>query len=126
MIHLSAYCNARLAWIVLFAAVLLAPPSQSAPAAKADKSPALKSKAARKSPEDRAIDLVQKQKEVRQWSALFKNGINPATGGRPGFMIDNHKGDLYTVRVVEDMPERSLTFKFYDVNIKTGKVTPSP
>jgi hypothetical protein len=37
--------------------------------------------------------------------------------------VDSHSGDTYKIVAVEDMPERQVTFGFYTVNLKTGKVT---
>jgi hypothetical protein len=77
-----------------------------------------------KSVEDKAIKLVNQKGEVKAWLKLFKGPGNtsPKTGGRPGWQVDGKRGDLVTVRVSEDMPERDVTFGFYDVNLKTGKV----
>jgi hypothetical protein len=106
---------------------------KSSPATKASatKAPATKSptkteaeKEAAKS-EDEAISLVNKENDVKQWLSEFKgpNGTNPKTEGRPAWRIEQHYGKIYVVHVLEDLPESQVTFGFYDVNLKTKKVT---
>jgi hypothetical protein len=75
--------------------------------------------------EDLAINLVNQTSDVKHWLNEFKgpNGTNPKTQGKPAWSIEEHKGNSYLVKVVEDMPDRQVTFAFYDVNIKTKKVS---
>jgi uncharacterized protein YcnI len=81
--------------------------------------------AASEAVEEKAIKLVNQKSEVKAWLKLFRGPGNtsPKTGGHPGWQVEPKKGDVVTVRVSEDMPERDVTFGFYDVNMKTGKVT---
>jgi hypothetical protein len=75
--------------------------------------------------EDLAINLVNQRSEVKHWLSEFNgpNGTSPKTHGRPSWSIEEHKGNVYLVHVLEDMPDRLISFGFYDVNIKTKKVT---
>ncbi|HEY9712899.1 MAG TPA: hypothetical protein V6C72_05485, partial [Chroococcales cyanobacterium] len=87
------------------------------------KAHAVKGKAAAKSAEDRAIELVEAQKDVKEWLKQFPNGTSKSTGGHPGFMVDPQGKDVYSVKVSEDKEDQDVTFGFYTVNLKTGKVT---
>ncbi len=78
----------------------------------------------KQSAEDKAIDIVAKQKKVKEWLANFKGPDQTSKiGGHASFRVDGHKGDRYTVIVAEDLPDRLVTFNIYDVNIRTGKAT---
>lgn len=82
-------------------------------------------RATAKSPDDEAIELVNKDSEVKHWLRLFKgtDGTSPNTQGRPAWRVEEHHGNIYLVHVLEDTPDRDVTFGFYDVNLKTKKVT---
>lgn len=80
-------------------------------------------RAAKVSPEERALALVEQVKEVKKWEKEFgPKGFNPATQGRPGFDVEEHHGSVYVINVFEDMPEHNVTFARYRVNVKTGSV----
>jgi hypothetical protein len=99
--------------------------SAKASSHKASVKPSQNSGALSNAVEDKAINLVNQNREVKAWLKLF-NGpgkTSPKTGGHPAWSVEGKKGNVVTVRVSEDMPERDLTFGFYEVNIKTGKVT---
>ncbi len=98
-------------------------PATKAPATKSPTKTEAEQEAAKS--EDEAINLVNKENDVKQWLSEFKgpNGTNPKTEGRPAWRIEQHYGKIYVVHVLEDMPEHEVTFGFYDVNLKTKKVT---
>ncbi len=77
-----------------------------------------------KTEEEYAIDLVQELPEVQEWMKLFSepNGTSPITGGTTGFAIDSGGSGLYTVHVYENLPERIVTFGWYEVNTITGGI----
>jgi hypothetical protein len=74
--------------------------------------------------EDRAIALVLKRKEVQTWRKNF-NGPEGTSrlGGREAYSVEGHEGEIYIVHVFEDLPDHVATFNWYEVNIRTGKVT---
>ncbi|HEY9676958.1 MAG TPA: hypothetical protein V6C76_03075 [Drouetiella sp.] len=75
------------------------------------------------SDEDRAINLVDRLKEVQAWKKEFgPKHFNPATNGRPGLAVEEHHGAVFTVQVFEDQPDHVVTFARYQVNVKTGSV----
>ena len=76
----------------------------------------------KKSKEDQAIELVWRRPDVKEWRKLFPNGKSKL-GGRAVAAVDHGKGDVYTVHVYEDLPDHTATFNWYDVNLKTGKIT---
>jgi len=93
----------------------------AAPASVKAHSPAratLKTKAA----DERAIDIVWRRPEVKKWLSQFPHGT-AKTGGHPAATADHDKGDVYSVHVYEDLPDHTATFNWYEVNVKTGKVT---
>jgi hypothetical protein len=122
-----------LASLTALTALTSAPASAAAPIAKdkiakgkriAQSKVAKKSapKAEEKSDEDRAIDLVWRRTEVKAWLKLFAKGTSKL-GGHAAASADHDQGDLWSVHVYEDLPDRTATFNWYDVNVKTGKVS---
>jgi hypothetical protein len=78
--------------------------------------------ASKKSKEDRAIDLVWRRPDVKSWLKLFPKGKSKL-GGHAAASVDHQQGDVYSVHVYEDLPDHTATFNWYDVNLKTGKIT---
>lgn len=69
--------------------------------------------------EDKAIDLVRHRKEVQAWSKLL---LSTPGAGQPCYMVTDHKGDMYTVQASESRADRNITFRFYDVNVRTKAI----
>jgi hypothetical protein len=86
------------------------------------KSTAKKSKAVKKTNEDLAIDFVWRRPEVKAWLKLFPHGTSKL-GGHAAATADLDHGEIYSVHVYEDLPDHTATFGWYDVNVKSGKVT---
>ena len=78
--------------------------------------------AGKKSKEDQAIDLVWRRSEVKKWLKLFPHGTSKL-GGHAAASADHAQGDVYSVHVYEDLPDHTATLNWFDVNIKTGKIT---
>ena len=84
-----------------------------------------------KSGEDRAVDLVWAQNDVRAWKKNFKGAdAISKLGGHAEVTADPdndaNKGhaakDNYVVHVYESLPDHTATFNWYSVNVKTGRV----
>ena len=108
--------------LVMVASSAFCRPSGAADASASASQPAKPLSAAQ---EDKAIKLVNQRSEVKNWLKLFKGPGNtsPKTGGKPSWQVDREKGDLVSVKVAEDMADHQVTFGFYEVNLRTGKVT---
>ncbi|MBS2008405.1 MAG: hypothetical protein JST01_15260 [Cyanobacteria bacterium SZAS TMP-1] len=93
-------------------------------AAKSTKAAVHKAGAAKKAPDEQAIDLVWRRAEVKQWLAQFPGGKNKM-GGHPAVTADpdQDKKNVYSVHVYEDLPDHTATFNWYEVDLKTGKVS---
>jgi len=71
--------------------------------------------------EDFAIAAIQRIKalpEVQTWMAE----IDAKSKGRAVVTLDNVSKNIYTIHVYEDLPERIVTFNWYDVDNDTGEV----
>ncbi len=74
--------------------------------------------------ENKAIAIVCQRKEIKEWIKELDvaRKTNRATG-KAAFDVSDHKGNVYTVQVFENRPDHTATFNWYEVDIKTGKVT---
>jgi hypothetical protein len=69
--------------------------------------------------EKKALDIVCRQREVKLWQ---KQLATTKGAGKAAFIVTHDKGNNYTVQVMEDRPDHYVTFNFYHVDVRTGKV----
>lgn len=73
---------------------------------------------------DLALVLVEEQPEIIAWKKEFgQTGISPKTGGRPMLKVTQETDTIITIQAYEDLPERIVTFGWYDVDRLSGEVT---
>ena len=93
--------------------------------------PVIKKAANGKSAEDRAIDLVWAQSDVKAWRKNFRGagGVSKLGGHAEATAdldseVNKSRGtrDNYSVHVYESLPDHTATFNWYSVNVKSGRV----
>ena len=76
--------------------------------------------------EEQAINLVKELPKVKEWLALFSEpgNVSPTTGGTPVIIMYLKEKGVYNIQAFEQLPDRRVNFNYYEVDAKTGEVTP--